>query len=444
VELWQLGVTDLAAQVRARSIHPVEVVESCLAWITELEPEVQAWVTVTDTIAQARAASLAERLAAGRPVGPLAGVPVGIKDNIYTAGVRTTASSRVLADFVPERDAAVVSALQGADACMLGKTCTSEFAASDPPPTRNPWNLGHTPGGSSSGSASAVAAGMAPAALGTQTGGSVIRPAAFTGIVGFKPSYDAVPTDGTIPLAWTFDHVGVLARSVADAVLVFASIARSPGPPTAADGPHAAPRLGVYVPAGPAPDPGLRASFDLAVDRLTNAGFVAEEVRLPDDAFERLRANYLTILRSEAAAYHRDQFAAKAPDYRPLITQIIELGLGIPAVDYVHALRDRPQIVATWTAMLSGVDAIITPSTSSPAPHGIGDTGDASYQIPWSYTGSPVISLPYACTSDGLPLGLQVVGHRDGDADLLRLAGLLEETLAFTSHPPSWNRGATS
>jgi aspartyl-tRNA(Asn)/glutamyl-tRNA(Gln) amidotransferase subunit A len=444
VELWQLGVAELAVQVRARAIHPSEVIESCLARITELDPEVQAWVTVTDTVARARSASLAERLAAGRDTGTLAGVPLGLKDNIFTAGVPTTASSQVLADFVPEQDAAVVLSIHRADAFMLGKTRTSEFAASDPAPTRNPWHLGHTPGGSSSGSASAVAAGMVPAALGTQTGGSVIRPAAFTGIVGFKPSYGAVPTEGTIPLSWTFDHVGVLARSVVDTTLVFEAIGHSPSASSPAIRPSRTPRLGVYVPVSPSPDPEVRSSFDLAVGRLSEAGVITEEVRPPDGSYERLLAGYLTILRSEAATYHRAQFAKRAQDYRPLITQIIELGLEVPAVDYVQAMQDRREISGAWKAMLSGLDAVIAPSTCGPAPLGIADTGDPSYQIPWSYTGSPAISLPYGCTRDGLPLGLQVIGHPGADTDLLRLAGRLEETLAFTSHPPSWNRGATS
>lgn len=441
---WQLGVGALATQVRARTIHPSEVLESCLGRVAQLEPDVLAWVTVTAALARSRSEDLAERLASGQQLGRLAGVPLGIKDNIFTAGVRTTASSRVLADFVPECDAAVVASVMDADGVLLGKTCTAEFAASDPAPTRNPWNLAHTPGGSSSGSASAVAAGMVPAALGTQTGGSVIRPAAFTGIVGYKPSYGAVPTDGTIPLAWTFDHVGILTRSVPDADLLFETLRYARPRPPAAEQPARPLHLGIYLPQSPSPDPEISSNFDRVVRRLSDGGVLLTEVRTPEGGYERLRENYLTILRSEAATYHRSQFAQRSTDYRPLITQIIEAGLGIAAVDYVQAVQDRHEIAGAWKQMLSGVDAVITPSTSTAAPLGLTDTGDASYQIPWSYTGSPVISLPYGCTHDGLPLGVQLVGQADGDSDLLRLAAQLEEIFDFTSHPSSWNQRDTS
>src|SRR5262249_32883805 len=223
--LHTLGVAEVADLVRRREVSPVEVVEACLTRLEALEPQLQAWVTVDRHGALAAAKQCEQAVQRGGMVGRLAGVPVGLKDIIYTAGLRTAAGSRVYANFVPTYDATVTVRLQQAGAVILGKTVTTEFATADPSPTRNPWNIEHTPGGSSSGSAASVAARILPAALGSQTGGSALRPASCCGIVGFKPTYGRISRYGVIPVSWCLDHVGILVRSVQDAALVLQVIA---------------------------------------------------------------------------------------------------------------------------------------------------------------------------------------------------------------------------
>ena len=223
--LHTLGVAEVAALVQRREVSPVEVVTACLTRLEALEPTLQAWVSLDRPGALAAAKRCEQAMQQGNSIGALAGVPVGLKDIIYTAGLRTTAGSRVYANFVPTYDATVTVRLQQAGAIILGKTVTTEFATADPSPTRNPWNTEHTPGGSSSGSAAAVAARMIPAALGSQTGGSTLRPASYCGIVGLKPTYGRISRYGVIPVSWCLDHVGILVRSVQDAALVLQAIA---------------------------------------------------------------------------------------------------------------------------------------------------------------------------------------------------------------------------
>src|SRR5262249_32531789 len=223
--LHTLGVAEVADLVRRREVSPVEVVTACLTRLEAVEPALQAWATVDRQGALAAAKQCEQAVQRGDTVGRLAGVPVGLKDIIYTAGLRTTAGSRVYANFVPAYDATVTVRLRQAGAVILGKTVTTEFATADPSPTRNPWNVEHTPGGSSSGSAASLAARGLPAARGSQTGGSTLRPASYCGIVGLKPTYGRISRYGVIPVSWCLDHVGILVRSVQDAALVLQAIA---------------------------------------------------------------------------------------------------------------------------------------------------------------------------------------------------------------------------
>ena len=223
--LHTLGVADIVTRVRQRDVSPVEIVEACYKRVEALEPRLKAWVTLDRDGAMAVAQQHEQRLRRGEDIGALGGVPVGLKDIFYTAGMRTTAGSRVYADFIPDYDATSVVRLKEAGAVVLGKAVTTEFATSDPSPTRNPWDIAHTPGGSSSGSAVAVAARMIPAALGSQTGGSTLRPAAYNGIVGLKATYGRISRYGVIPVSWCLDHVGILVRRVEDAAIVLQAIA---------------------------------------------------------------------------------------------------------------------------------------------------------------------------------------------------------------------------
>lgn len=451
---WQLAVTEAAALIRSGGLSPVELVESCLARIEALDPKIQAWALVDRDGALAEARRREMRLRQGARPGPLHGVPIGVKDIFFTSGLRTEAGSRIMAGFVPEHDATAVVRLKAAGAIVLGKTHTTEFALFDPAPTRNPWDLACTPGGSSSGSAAAVAAGMCPAALGSQTAGSTLRPAAYCGIVGLKPRHGRISTHGVVPLAWTLDHVGILARSVADAALLLQILAghdpqdpysqNEPAPDylAALDRWRTPPRLGL-----------VRGSFfDKATDevrrhteqvaaRLARDGAFVEEAPLPPtfgSAHETLR----TILLAECAAYHRERFAERQDDYGPRIRSTIERGLALSATDYALALQRRLALQREMAHPDSSgypaapYDALLTPATPAPAPRDLTTTGDPFMQSPWSLLGFPAISLPTGLSADGLPLAIQLVGAPDDEPRLLWTARWCEQVLDFRFRPP--------
>ncbi len=225
VEPYSLSMTEMIARIRRRRLSPVALMESVLARIDSLEPRIQAWVTIDRKAILEEARRTQDEISRGKLRGPLHGIPIGVKDIFYTAGMKTTAGSKIFENFIPSYDSTAVQRLKQAGAIILGKTATTEFAQLDPAPTRNPWNPDHTPGGSSSGSAAAVAVAMCPAALGSQTGGSVLRPAAYCGVVGLKPTYGRISRHGVIACSWTLDHVGILARSVTDAAILLGVLA---------------------------------------------------------------------------------------------------------------------------------------------------------------------------------------------------------------------------
>jgi aspartyl-tRNA(Asn)/glutamyl-tRNA(Gln) amidotransferase subunit A len=449
MEPWQLGAIEIADLVKTKELSPVELTESLIERIEKLDGDIKAWVTVDAEGALATAAVTAERIANGEPTGALAGVPIGLKDVIYTKGLLTTASSKVLAEFVPTEDADCVERLRDADATILGKLHTAEFACADPAPTHNPWNLDHTPGGSSAGSGASVAYGAVPLALGTQTGGSTLRPAAYNGIVGMKATYGMVSNRNVIPVSWTFDHVGILARSVADASLLLGVISGydpldlSSSPRADAFAP---PTLDLDRP----PVIGLIRSFFLELcepEMLANtlamaakfeaAGAEIREITLPE-SFSRMHSAYTPIFRAEMNAYHREQFAQFKDLYGPKNRVTIEEGAMVTGPDLVEAVRRRPAIVADLEASISGVDIALTPATPAVAPRNRTTTGDASFQTPWSFVGAPAMALPSGVNPWGLPIGIQLVGHRWQDADLLRAAQWCEQIIGFSEHPPCW------
>ncbi len=446
--LHTLGVAEVTALVQRREVSPVEVVTACLARLEALEPRLQAWVSVNRQGALAAARRCEHAIQHGDRVGALAGVPVGLKDIIYTAGLRTTAGSRVYADFVPTYDATVTVRLQQAGAIILGKTVTTEFATADPSPTRNPWNTEHTPGGSSSGSAAAVAARMIPAALGSQTGGSTLRPASYCGIVGLKPTYGRISRYGVIPVSWCLDHVGVLVRSVQDAALVLQAIAghdahdASSLAHTVADyslavqQAHTPPRLGV-VPDffRDHADAETQQHTTATVERLARAGARVREVPLPPSYATVLAAHRL-IMKVEAAAFHADMFRTQREQYGPRLRETIEMGLVIPSVDYLRAQRLRSQFQQEIPQMFHDVDILLTPTTPTPAPRDLRTTGDARFQSPWTHAGVPTITLPIGLSQAGMPLGLQLIAPALEEERLLRAARWCEEALNVTLAPP--------
>lgn len=442
------SMTDTVLKIRAGELSPVAVVEACLTRIEQHEPAVLAWVSVDRAGARAAARELEAEARVGRIRGPLHGVPVGLKDIIHAAGMVTTAGAGPFAHERPETDAAAVARLRQAGAVILGKTATTEFAYADPTVTRNPWNLEHTPGGSSSGSGAAVAARMVPLALGSQTGGSTLRPAAYCGVVGLKPSHGRISAKGMIPVAWSLDHVGIITRSVEDAALALSVLAgHDPADPYSAPVAVAdyvgavreaqrPPRLG--IPRGLFRDTAsveMNTHLDEVVDRFKRAGAAVDKVQMPPSS-EGIRDIHNLIMRVEGAAFHAERFSHHAASYRPKIREFIEAGMATLGPDYVRAQRARQQFKDDMGALLREFDALLMPVTPTTAPRGLASTGDAVFCNPWSFAGVPAIALPSGLAEDGLPLAIQLVTGAFAEDHLLSVARWCETILNFSAGPP--------
>ena len=450
-ELHELSAGEAASLIRGRELSPVDLMESLLRRIDTLEPQLKAWVYLDRDAALADAAQKAAQLDGGT-VGPLHGVPIGLKDIYYTAGIPTTACSKVYTGFVPEHDATTVALLKGAGAIVLGKTVTTEFACLDPSPTLNPWNPAHTPGGSSSGSAVAVAARMCPAALGSQTVGSVLRPASYNGVVGFKPTYGRVSCHGVIPVSWDLDTIGWMARTVEDAALLLQVMAgpdpRDPGTSRRTVSDYLAtlespalPRIGFlrrffYEQA----DAETRRNVDDVLERLSRSGARVEEVALPDSidsAFEDQR----TIMAVEAASFHQPMFERQSEDYQPLLREMLRRGLDTGAVSYSRALERRRRFTAEMELVAERADILLTPSTPTPALPDRTNTGNTIFQGPWTSCGLPAITIPSGVAGSGLPLGVQFVAGPFREARLLAAARWCEAVLDLHLFPPVDGQG---
>ena len=438
---YELTVSEAANLIRSRELSAVDLARSLLDRIETLEPNLKAWVYLDRAAVLAEAEARDRETAAGRPVGPMHGIPVGVKDIYYTAGIPTTACSRVYADFVPEYDAAPVALLKQAGAIMLGKTVTTEFACMDPSPAVNPWNAAHTPGGSSSGSAVAVAAQMCPAALGSQTVGSVLRPASYNGVVGFKPSYGRVSRYGVIPVSWSLDTMGWMTRTVQDAALLLQvmagpdendPVAPEVGVPdyAAALAAASAPRIGVirqffYDHA----DEETRQHTSAMVERLAEAGADVEEMALPPSMGSAIEDQQI-IMAVEGSTFHEPMYRRQAQDYQPGIRGMIQRGLDTDAVTYSRAMERRQQFITGMRKLAEGVDILLTPSTPTPSLPDLTNTGNTMFQGPWTSCGLPAITLPSGLAASGLPMGLQLVGPYMGEAGLLAAASWCEKALA--------------
>ena len=444
MSLHTLDAADAARAIREKVLSPVDLVDALLDRIERIDGRVQAWVLVDRDGARRAARQAADEAGRGTFRGPLHGVPFGAKDIFYSAGLPTEGGSKTMAGFVPDYDATSVARLKAAGAILLGKLHTTEFATSDPAPTRNPWNLACTPGGSSSGSAAAVAARTVPLALGTQTIGSNVRPAAYCGLVGLKPTFGRISTRGVMPLSYSQDHVGLMARSVEDIALGLsitagydpddASSSRAPvADYSAALTRRRAPRVGLLREFLERATPEVADITVQTVNRLARAGAAVEEAKLPP-TFRAVAAAAYVIMRSETASVHAERFALKADLYRPAIRSTIEMGMLIPGDLYVRALRLRRQFRREMSPLLERYDVLLTPTTPAPAPEGMA-TGDASFQLPWSISGLPSVTVPCALTTSGLPLGIQLVSGPFTEAPLLSAAAWCEDVLGRASAP---------
>ena len=442
------GLVETVRALRAGSLGPVETLGACLERIEASERDVGAWVEVDAGGARRTAARQAELPPEEARGLPLLGVPVGVKDIIDVAGLPTKAGSALRADHRAGRDAPIVKVLRDLGAIVLGKTETTQFACQDPARTRNPWNLDHSPGGSSAGSAAAVASGMCPVALGTQTGGSITRPASFCGVASFKGAWGAWPLEGIVPVSQHLDHVGPMARSVADLALLWALVEARLRPERAAWGA----RLGEAIVAGEwfdrarppclgvveeyyheRSEPAALEAFRTCVARLEQAGATIERFPLPA-SFAGMHASHRMVMAVEAAAVHREDFASRPDTYRPLITSLFEAGLAASAVDYRAARVHQQRFAADLAAALdtpAGPAVVLSPATVASAPPlADGSTGDAQFNSVWSFGGLPTCAVPACRGGDGLPLGLQLGAGRESLA-LFQAAAWCEAVLAF-------------
>ncbi len=425
-----LGAREAAQAIREGRLSPVALVEACLARIKALDGELRAWFHLDEAGALARAREREAEAQGKRFAGPLHGVPVGIKDIIDVMGMPTTAGARSWAHRRATADATCVARLRAAGAIVLGKTATTEFAYRDPAPTHNPWSRRHTPGGSSAGSGAAVASRMVPVALGSQTVGSVLRPAAYCGVVGFKGSHGLVPADGVVPLAWSLDHVGVFARSVDDVVLVLGILAARELETAAVS----RPRLALAAELLTAATPDTAAHVRTVADRFAAAGAEIVPITLPPSYGAGREAGAI-VLEVEAAAYHEESFARHGSEYGSEIRALVQAGLKRGATEYARANRRRLAFRDEIMPLLAAHDALIMPTAPGPAPEGLGSTGDGSFCAPWSNAGVPAITLPSGLAPSGLPYAIQLVQAAGASTRLLAVAAWCERVLNFTARP---------
>ncbi|MGW4426969.1 amidase [Streptomyces tendae] len=450
---YELTLGAAAEAVRTRRLSPVELVDSVLERIGRTEPRLQAYVTVTAERARRAARTAEDDIAAGRHRGPLHGVPMGLKDLIDVAGIATSASSRVRADHRAEESSTVAARLEAAGAVLVGKTHTHEFAYGlTTPQTRNAWHTGRVAGGSSGGSAVAVAAGTATFALGTDTGGSIRVPAALNGVVGLKPTYGLVPRHGVTSLSWSLDHVGPITRTVEDAALVLAALAghdpRDPASLTAPATRYRPPAgtdltgLRVGVPRNyyfDHVDPEVETAVRDAIDRFEALGARLVEVEIPMTRY--IQATQWGLMVPEATAYHERTLRTVPELYRADVRVLLEAGELMPAGDYLRAQRSRTLMRREWAAVLREVDLIAAPTVPATAVEAGQETitwadgtteavSDAYVRLssPANITGVPSLSLPVGHDTTGLPIGMQLLGRPFGEPVLLRAGHAYEQT----------------
>jgi aspartyl-tRNA(Asn)/glutamyl-tRNA(Gln) amidotransferase subunit A len=463
-ELVFLSMADAAKLLRAKQLSPVELVDAALDRIARLNPALNAFITVNADHARHEARAAEREITRGRWKGPLDGIPVSLKDNIWTRGVRTTAGSKILADFVPKTDAEVAARLARAGALLLGKTNLHEFAygiTSNNPhfgPVHNPWNAERIPGGSSGGSAAAVATGMCFGSIGTDTGGSIRIPSALCGTVGLKPTFGLVSVHRIVPLCLSLDHAGPIARTVADVCLLLEAIA------------------GEYPQGVPRPD---WRKLDRALPKKLRIGWPEhyflervdpEVLTLIEDAVRVFRALGARIVGvplprlarillpatndvalAEATHYHESQgyFPARASDYGEDVRKRLEAGTRVAAVDYLRGCAKKPEAVAEFDAAFERVDAILAPAAPIPAPpvgHEEVEIAGAKETVrsalvrmnrPANFTGHPAISIPCGFTRDALPIGMQLIGPRWNEARLLAIAAAYEAATEWHRRHPT-------
>ena len=440
VPLHRRSATELARALATRELNAQALAEALLARCHALEPRLHAWATLDTSAALRQAKALDRALAGGAAPGLLHGLPLGVKDNIDTAGLATAYGSSIYAGHVPQADAAVVALARAAGAWVLGKTACTVFANMTPCTTRNPHDAGHTPGGSSSGSCAAVAVGAVPLALGTQTAGSVIRPAAYCGIVGYKPTPRLLPRAGAKPNSDTLDELGVFARSVEDAALLAGALgafgagnAGSTGifgsAGAAAPAHDAPPRLAVALSSRAAAlSPAMVAMVEDAAARLSAAGAPVQLAAWPagfDALFDAQRTVQVFETARALAPEHQYRRRQLPADLRALL----DAGRAMPPEIYQLALQTTRAALARLDELFGRAEVLLTPAAPGAAPRGLKTTGDPLFNRPWQLLGCPCITVPGGLDTAGLPLGLQLVARPGEDQRLFAAAAWVAEVL---------------
>ena len=447
---YELTVSQASQQIKEKKLSPVDLAQSLLERIDATESDLKAWATIDREEVLTTAKQLEEEASQGKSRGLLHGVPVGLKDIFYTAGMKTAAGSKVYADFVPDFDATSVAKIKEAGGIILGKAVTTEFAQSDPSPTFNPWNPEHTPGGSSSGSSVAVATKTVGAALGSQTGGSTCRPAAYNGIVGLKATYGRISRYGVVPVSWSLDHVGILVRTVEDAALMLQVMSgEDENDPGSASEPvpdflkqmsdhNRAPRIGIvsdYYAEKSTPE--VWANTQDAIKQLKDAGAGVAELNLPD-SFKTAHSAHWIVRIAEVAAFHEQFHADQAEDYGPKVRSGMEMGMLVPATKYLQAQRLRRQFRQDMVQLVQQVDVVLTPAMPASAPKDRNTTGDALFQVPWSTSGLPTVTIPSGLSDNGMPLAVQLGALPFQEGKLLGAAQWCQTVLGVELSPPNY------
>jgi aspartyl-tRNA(Asn)/glutamyl-tRNA(Gln) amidotransferase subunit A len=457
MDIQDLSIAEMGRLLRAREVSAEALARDALARIAARDGALHAFVLVTEDRALDDARRADAELKAGRDRGPFHGIPYALKDIYDTAGIRTTCHSKLRLNVVPKTDSVAAARLREAGGVLLGKLATHEFAIGGPsfdlpfPPARNPWNPEHVTGGSSSGSGTAIAAGMVRMAMGSDTGGSIRGPAAWCGTVGIKPTYGRVSRRGVFPLSWTLDHVGPLTRSVQDAAITLQVLAgHDPQDPASANVPVpdysadlekgvAGLRIGIpraFFTKASATTPEVVAGLERTAAQLREAGAVVEDIELPDYAL--FAAAGRIIMTAEAFAIHEADMQNRLLDYGEITAGRFILGAAITAVDLVHALRARRELTDAVTAALQRYDALMSLSALTTAPRFDQPTDSLSsaspiQTIPFNVTGHPAISIPTGLGANGLPIGVQIAGRAFDEPTVFRIARTIEKLSGWES-----------
>ena len=414
-----LSLIDACQQIQAGELDPKQYLRTCFDYANTLEPELHAFVN------RASLETLLQNVGEINR-GPLWGIPVAVKDIINTVDLPTTNGSPIYVNHQPTNDAEIIGLIKQLGGLIFGKTVTTEFAWRNPGPTVNPWNSLHTPGGSSSGSAAVVAKGIVPLSLGSQTLGSIIRPAAYCGVVGFKASYGLIPNSGVFPFSHSLDHLGLFTRSVADMAFAFNLIMARPLQSATKN----SPRIGILkTPYDAKMSDEQARTLELTVIKLVKAGIDVQEVVLPT-SYAAVFESIFCVIETEAAVVHQHHQENHSAEISEHIHALVKNGSAYTSAQYSAAMQLQAHLKEEIKQYFKTVDVLLTAPATGEAPFGLQATGDPIFCSLWSFLGLPTITMPVARSKNDLPLGLQIVGQLHHDDDVLQIAKLVEAALS--------------